>query len=198
MINHPNLNFEEMATHRAYPDKRAFYFTSFTCYRWLNLIELSEAYPSFHRWFQYLQSKGVHILAYVIMPNHFHGILYLPDECDKTINQLLANGKRFLAYDIVRGLEKQKRYDLLQELYHGTTDKEKKNGKKHRVFKTSSDIKELVTLEMVLTKLDYVHRNPCQGKWNLACDFTAYKHSSAAFYELEHENPFVTDYRNFF
>ena len=30
-------------------------------------------------------------------------------------------------------------------------------------------------------KTDYMHDNPCRGKWNLA-DVTAYEHSSARFY----------------
>jgi hypothetical protein len=37
---------------------------------------------------------------------------------------------------------------------------------------------------MLWQKLDYIHRNPVSGKWNLAPDFTKYPHSSAGFYEL--------------
>ncbi|HKZ67105.1 MAG TPA: hypothetical protein VJ111_12140 [Chitinophagaceae bacterium] len=31
-------------------------------------------------------------------------------------------------------------------------------------------------------KLDYMHDNPCRGKWNLVTDVTEYEHSSARFY----------------
>ena len=31
-------------------------------------------------------------------------------------------------------------------------------------------------------KIDYMHDNPCRGKWNLVVDVTAYEHSSARFY----------------
>jgi hypothetical protein len=41
-------------------------------------------------------------------------------------------------------------------------------------------------------------RNPCQGRWNLVDDFTTYKHSSAAFYDCEQENNYITDYREYF
>jgi len=44
-------------------------------------------------------------------------------------------------------------------------------------------------------KLDEANRNPCQGKWSLAADFALYSYSSAAYYEQEEENKWVTDYR---
>ncbi len=31
-------------------------------------------------------------------------------------------------------------------------------------------------------KLDFMHDNPCRGKWNLVSDVTEYAHSSAKFY----------------
>ncbi|MFT7230445.1 MAG: hypothetical protein ACI9GO_000913 [Bacteroidia bacterium] len=164
----------------------------------MSLIDRANAYAAFYKWFVYLSKNGVTTLGYVIMPNHFHGIFYVSDNCERTINQLLANGKRFIAYDIIKRLEELKREDILQELFHSTTDKEKNSGKKHRVFKTSSDIKELHSSSMILTKLEYIHRNPCQGRWNLVDDFTTYKHSSAAFYDCEQENNYVTDYREYF
>ena len=132
------------------------------------------------------------------MPNHFHGIFHIPDECTKTINQILANGKRFIAYDIVKGLEKLKKETVLQELFHSTSNKAKQNGKKHRVFKTSSDIKEIYSVNMLITKLEYMHRNPCQGKWNLADDYATYRYSSAGFYEIEKSDVLLTDYRRMY
>lgn len=144
-----------------------------------------------------MKDNNVATLGYVIMPNHFHGIFYVSDDCDKTINQFLANGKRFIAYDIIKGLEMAKREDILQQLFHSTTDKQKISGKKHRVFKTSSDIKELHSVDMILTKLEYMHHNPCQGRWNLVEDYTGYEHSSGALYECEQRNSFI-DYREFF
>jgi hypothetical protein len=35
-----------------------------------------------------------------------------------------------------------------------------------------------------MKKLNYIHRNPISGKWNLVNDYTDYEHSSASFYEL--------------
>lgn len=187
-----------MTTHKTHESKNTFYFVTFTCYQWLNLIDQSDAYHSFYKWFDYIKLIKVHSIGYVIMPNHFQGIFYITDDCADSINQILANGKRLIAYDIIKGLKKKKKEEVLQYLSREITEKEKSRGKKHKVFKTSSDIKELLNIKMVVTKLEYVHHNPCQGSWNLANQFIDYIHSSASFYEIEIPNEFVTDYRKFY
>ncbi|MDG1720668.1 MAG: hypothetical protein P8I31_05395 [Bacteroidia bacterium] len=187
-----------MTTHKTHESKNTFYYVTFTCYRWLNLIDQSDAYHSFYKWFDYLKLNRVHLTGYVIMPNHFHGIFYVPEDCCKSINQILANGKRFIAYDIIKALKEMKKEKVLQYLSIETTEKEKRRGKKHKVFRTSSDIKELYSQDMIITKLEYIHRNPCKGKWNLVNQFTQYNHSSASYYELEDSDWFITDYRKFY
>ena len=187
-----------MPTHREQIETNTTYFVTFTCYRWKHLIEEAHAYSAFYKWFAYMKSLEVKVLGYVIMPNHFHGLIHIPEDSPKTINQVLANGKRFIAYDIIKGLEAQKKEIILQELFHATTLKAKNSGKKHRVFKTSSDIKEIYSADMLITKLEYIHRNPNQGKWNLVDDYTTYLYSSAAFYELEKADDLLTDYRTIY
>jgi hypothetical protein len=36
--------------------------------------------------------------------------------------------------------------------------------------------------EFIRQKLDYIHANPCRGKWQLCADMTDYEHSSARYY----------------
>lgn len=42
---------------------------------------------------------------------------------------------------------------------------------------------EMYSREVIEQKLDYIHVNPVQGKWNLCSDILEYKFSSASFYE---------------
>ena len=63
--------------------------------------------------------------------------------------------------------------------------------KKYRVFEPSSDIKLYFTEKFVIQKLEYIHANPISGKWDLAPSAVDYLHSSATFYELNNEHPFV-------
>jgi hypothetical protein len=51
-----------------------------------------------------------------------------------------------------------------------------------KYFEASFDIKECYSLEFIKQKLNYIHFNPCAGKWNLANIPENYVHSSAAFY----------------
>jgi hypothetical protein len=87
----------------------------------------------------------------------------------------------------------------LQELTRGEffAKAERIRKKKHRVFIPSSDIKLCYTDKFIIQKLEYIHANPLGGKWNLASSSSDYLHSSASYYELNRENPFlkITHYK---
>ncbi len=123
------------------------------------------------------------------MPNHVHLLLHVKE--GENINRLLANGKRFLAYEVVKRLNEMNKADILQKLEAVVTAKEKIRQKKHRVFTPSSDIKACHNQPFLVQKLEYIHNNPISGKWRLANTATDYPHSSAAFYELNKQHPFV-------
>jgi REP element-mobilizing transposase RayT len=163
------------------------YFCTVTCYKWLPLIEESQTYCSVYRWFNYLKNDGCYVVGYVIMPNHFHVLLFL-SHTGTSLNTLVGECKRFMAYDIVSGLRKQGKESLLWELQDGVQKKEKLRGKIHQIFKPSFDARQCFDEKMIEQKLDYIHHNPVKGKWNLVDDFTKYQHSSAGFYELRCNN----------
>jgi hypothetical protein len=164
----------------------------------MSRIDRANAYSAFYKWFEYLPTIQAKLLGYVIMPNHFHGIIYLDEDCPRSINLIVSNAKRFIAYDIINNLEESKQESTLQDLFHSTTDRENDKGQKHKVFKASFDAKELLSTAMLTTKLDYMHRNHCQGKSMLVDDFTKFEHSSAGYYELGDSNNWLTDYREIY
>ena len=86
-------------------DKEGIYFITFTCSSWLPLIELSQGYNTVYNFFRLpLIVKGHTVLAwYVIMPNHLHLLLHYNG--GKSLNTVIGNGKRFMAYEIVSLLE---------------------------------------------------------------------------------------------
>ncbi len=87
-----------------------------------------------------------------------------------------------MAYEIVRRLEQQGESDLLAQLAKGVEAKRKANKKLHEVWELSFDWKECNSLTFFNQKLDYMHDNPCVGKWNLGSSPVVYPHSSASFY----------------
>lgn len=172
-----------MALNRIHCESHQVYFCTVTCYKWLPLIEEANVYTSVYRWFEYLKRDGCKVIGYVIMPNHFHVMLY-PTHTGTSINKMVGECKRFMAYDIVQALKGLGKIELLKLLAEGVQPKEKTKGKLHQVFRLSFDARKCLSEKMVWQKLDYMHRNPVSGKWKLADDFTTYAHSSAGFYEL--------------
>jgi hypothetical protein len=87
-----------------------------------------------------------------------------------------------MAYQIVDRLKKAKQDDIITKLQKYVEAKDKTRGKIHEVWEDSFDVKECRTEKFVLQKLNYIHNNPCSGKWKLAAGPLHYLHSSASFY----------------
>src|SRR5262245_1542492 len=94
-----------MAMHRLIA-KRGIYFITFTCYRWLNLIDLVNGYDLVYSWFDILTAESHALNSYVIMPNHIHLISYYAGG-PQSLNTIIGNGKRFIGYKIVDRLIEQ-------------------------------------------------------------------------------------------
>jgi REP element-mobilizing transposase RayT len=165
------------------------WFITFTCFEWIPLFEITNSYHLVYNWLNIIDRKyQVKTLAFVIMPNHVHVLLQLPESV-KSLNTIMANGKRFMAYDLVEQLTSLDQHEILNQLSAACTDKEIAKGQKHKVFEPSFDAKPVYTLPFLHQKLDYIHRNPVSGKWNLCAEFTDYPHSSAAFYHDDKPYP---------
>lgn len=163
------------------------FFCTFTCAGWLPLFHLTDLYDDIYKWFNILISQRHQIVGFVIMPNHLHLLLHLGDN-DFVINAVLANGKRFMAYEIIKRLRKANRQDILAILASKVSFLERKRKKQHRVFEISSDIKPCYSEEFLLQKLDYIHSNPVKGKWQLARSPEEFEHSSARFYHRSEQH----------
>ena len=170
-----------MPVKRTIPFLSGTYFITFTCHQWLPLIDKINGYDIIYNWFDHLKSKGHYINGYVIMPNHVHVIISFI-ETGQSINTIIGNGKRFMAYEIIKRLAQNGETALLLKLSSQVEAKRKANKKLHEVWELSFDWKECGSPAFVNQKLDYIHDNPCSKKWNLCNSPVEYKHSSAKFY----------------
>ncbi len=158
------------------------WFVTFTCFNWIPLFEITNSYDLIYNWFNLIKEKySVDTTAFVIMPNHVHAILHL--NTSNNLNKVISNGKRFMAYELVKRLELLNQNDMLLKLSEACSADDKKKGRLHRVFEPSFDAKAILTEHFLNQKLDYIHHNPTSGKWSLAETFVDYEHSSAVFYE---------------
>src|SRR5687768_11271830 len=92
------------------------YYITFTCLKWMPLFEMTKGYDLVYKWFDVLKKKEHIISGYVIMPNHLHAIIALRN-ASTTMNKIVSNGKRFLAYELVNRLKNAKCDAALDEMY---------------------------------------------------------------------------------
>ena len=182
-----------MPVRKDIPYNEGMFFITFTCYKWVSLIEQTNSYDLVYGWFDYLKEQNHRIAGYVIMPNHIHALIDFSTTAKK-INKIIGDGKRFIAYEIINRLGEAGKTDVLAVLEKAVEAKRKDKGKKHEVWEESFDWKLCETAAFAYQKLLYMHNNPCAGKWRLVDDITKYEHSSARFYITgKHAGYEVTD-----
>ena len=147
----------------------------------MSLIDKVDGYDIVYKWFDYLKSQGHFINAFVIMPNHVHAVISFT-ETEQSINNIIGNGKRFMAYDIIKRLKENNEIELLNLLADAVEPKRKASNKKHEVWELSFHCKHCSSDKFIQQKMDYIHINPCKGKWSLCVMPEQYQHSSAKYY----------------
>jgi REP element-mobilizing transposase RayT len=142
-----------MSTKRQIAESSGIYFITITCYKWLSLFEITSAYDSVYKWFDYLKQQGHFITGYVIMPNHLHALLAFKQPV-KSINSIIGNAS-VLWRMIVKRLELATDRDTLNKLTEGVSSRDYKRGKLHEVFQPSFDWKECRSTRFINQKLSY-------------------------------------------
>ena len=112
------------------------------------------------------------VYAFVIMPNHIHLIW--------KINQI--NGKESPKASFLKFTAHQFKKYVQQ---NGDLEKYRVNAsnKRYEFWKRDSLAIEIYSRWVAQQKLNYIHANPCSGKWTLAKNDLSYYYSSARFYE---------------
>ena len=170
-----------MSVRHQITEQNGLFFITFTCARWLPLFAITNTYDAVYKWFDYLKQQGHYVVGYVIMPNHLHTMIAF-SQTDKNINTIVGNGKRFMAYEIVKQLKLQEKTDILTQLSNWVNNTDRKRNKQHEVFEPSFDCKECKGNDFINQKLNYIHNNPCRYNPILANAPEEYIHSSAGQY----------------
>jgi len=124
------------------------------------------------------------LYAYVIMPDHWHILLYF----EKGTDCLAFNRdfKRFSSIDIIKHLKQAGRADLL-DVFHGHA-----NGKtKYSFWKEQARVIPIYSPKKLERKMDYIHMNP--AKRGLVDCPEDYFYSSASYYLKEQKGPLEVD-----
>jgi putative transposase len=119
-------------------------------------------------------TQRVIIYSFVVMPNHIHLIWQIRSGHDRPSVQ-----RDFLKYTAYKMLEvlKKRPADVSLNFKVNASDRQ------FQVWERNSLSIDLFTKDIFYQKLDYIHRNPVQPKWNLCEKETDYLFSSAAYYK---------------
>jgi putative transposase len=128
---------------------------------------------------RFLKEEGsIVIYAFVIMPNHIHLIWQIQDGYKQDIIQM-----RFLKFTA-----QQMKFRLIDT---GDSRLEKflvnAKDRQYQFWERNPLSIDLWTKQVFEQKLDYIHDNPLQDKWQLAEFPENYRYSSANFYITGHD-----------
>ncbi|WP_295790911.1 transposase [Mucilaginibacter sp.] len=120
------------------------------------------------------KEKSIEIYSFVIMPNHIHLIWQIQDGFKRDNIQM-----RFLKFTA-----QQMKFKLtdtndsrLQDFRVNTSDRE------YQFWERNALSIDLWSEKVFMQKMEYIHNNPLQDKWQLVKYPEDYKYSSAKFYE---------------
>ncbi len=171
-----------------FPEYYPQFFTA-TILEWKHLLKEDKYKDIIIESLRFLVSTNrVKVIAFVIMPNHMH-----------LIWQIQANHKREdVQRDFLKFTAQQLRFDM--QAHHPEWLKEfevNAKDRKYQFWERNTLSTDLFTHPVFMQKLEYIDRNPIQGKWQLSNLPEEYRYSSALFYETGVDNwGFLTHYRD--
>ncbi|MBC8045618.1 MAG: transposase [Fimbriimonadaceae bacterium] len=167
------------------------FFITTTCTEHLHLLPIGESYKIIYDNFDHYNKKYLaDILGYVLMPNHFHFLIYFKQQ--NRLSDYLRDFKKYTSYQIRVEVEKNKP-EIIEKLIFI------RNKQKLKVWADRFYDEHIYTTAFLEQKLNYMHKNPLQEHWKLADKIEDYEHSSASYYINEiQRHQSVTHYLNYF
>ena len=145
---------------KSYLEIGKIYFWTATINKWQNLLFENEFKEIIINSLSYLSDLGkIDVFAFVIMPNHIHLIWRTKELNGKETAQgsfLKHTAHQFMKRILKENTDKLKRYAV------------NASNKNHEFWQRDSLAIELYSPNVAFQKLEYIHNNPLQEKWQLA------------------------------
>ena len=166
------------------------YFFTATINKWQQLLSTAERKQIILNSLKFMCDDNRIVLhAFVIMPNHIHLVLSIQEnESKKSIQLSLL---KFTAQFLIKYLIHEDQYDELSNYQTSLKDRI------YNIWKRRPKWIHIDNTIILEQKIDYVHNNPLQEKWQLVSAPELYEWSSASFYICEDKKfSFITDFRD--
>lgn len=165
---------------RAKLSDESFFFVTTTIVEFTNIFKIYECCDALiSNIIHYQKRYKFDVLAYVIMPSHFHWIVQV-DKSRGTISDIMRDIKKYSAWDIMEILENMKRKDF-EEIFNRNA--KEYPDRKRKFWKKRFDDQVIRNQKMFWTKLKYIHNNPVKA--GIVARPEDYKYSSARNYVNE-------------
>jgi putative transposase len=149
------------------------FFVTTTFNSWINILKSDSYYQILTESLNFCSEKyNADIISYVLMPNHIHLILFFNNEAK--LPDFMRDFKKFTSAKIRKLLEIDNQFDLVEKL------KYVKGNQKFKVWMDRYDAKIILSKNMLLTKINYIHYNPVRNK--LVGNPDDWKYSSSKYY----------------
>jgi REP element-mobilizing transposase RayT len=161
-------------------DQHATHFLTFTVCGWIDLFTRKTYRDILLESFQYCRNhKGLILNAYVIMSNHLHLIARAKEE--NYLSDIIRDIKAYTHRQMIRIIESEeesRRHWMLHQLkYYASRHARNEH---YQIWIQHSHPEELLTHEMTLMKLNYIHENPVRAGY--VANPQDYLYSSASNY----------------
>ena len=136
-----------------------------------------------------VKNNRVKIFAFVIMPNHIH-----------LVWKISENHKREdIQRDFLKYTAQQIKLEMIKNNENSIFDFQvNAKDRKFQIWERNPLSVDLFSRNVIEQKINYIHNNPLQEKWNLVNEASDYFYSSAKFYELDDTSfSFLEDFVNF-
>ncbi len=157
--------------------EETFFFVTTTVVDFTNVFKDSNCCAALIENIKHYQKKyQFEILAYVIMPSHFHWIVQV-DQTKGTISDIMRDIKKYSAWDIMEIVNNMNKKDFIETFERNAVGY---RDRKRKFWKKRFDDQVVRDQKMFWTKLKYIHNNPVKA--GLVEKPKDYKYSSARNY----------------
>ena len=123
--------------------------------------------------------RWISLYAFVIMPNHVHIIVHF--EQGHSLADVMRDFKKHTSKQIIRQYQAENSQQVLAFLRQAAGEAP---DQQYRVWEEGYDARNVFSPDFLRQKVEYVHNNPCQSRWQLAERPEEYPWSSARYYLL--------------
>jgi putative transposase len=159
--------------------KSEMYFTTSTVKDWMRLFSEERFRNIILKSLEFLiRENRIDLHGYVLMPNHLHSIFTV--RASYNLGNIFRDFHKFTSQQIIK---------LLRNQNSGTLNKfvSQRSDRKYQIWQATHAPKEIETFDFFKQKLNYIHWNPCSGRWHLCEQPEEYLYSSARDYLTDEE-----------